>query len=92
MESSLRRVFLDTIFNFIQPVGRLSSLSCADGQQLTFFTVPVKMKVRVKCSQLRSFQQSEIIWRQKLCCSFICSGHGEAAKRQQLSFLQFRSK
>ena len=28
-----RRFFVDTILNFIQPVGRASSLSCADGQE-----------------------------------------------------------
>ena len=33
MESCRREFFVDTIFNFIQPVGRASSLSCADGQE-----------------------------------------------------------
>ena len=32
LESCRRRFFLDTILNFIQPVGRASSLSCAHGQ------------------------------------------------------------
>ena len=33
LESCRRGFFLDTILNFIQPVGRASSLSCADGQE-----------------------------------------------------------